>query len=134
MGYGNEEDTIVTKFIADDGVDVVINLDKLGLKKIVVQAKRYDKNNLVSIPTIKEFGGTMLGTPGVKEGIFITTSSFTAPALAATIAATLGNYNKSRIHMLSIFLYIKAYDLTVIKSWTRLQAAPIVAGELLSDA
>ena len=82
MGYGgNIKDAgRATKKSGDDGIDGVINEDKLGLGKIYLQAKRYAKDHLVGSPDIQNFIGA-LNLQGAKKGIFITTSSFSAPAL-----------------------------------------------------
>ena len=42
MGYGDSADNsnIVTKKSGDEGIDGIINQDKLGLDKIYIQAKR----------------------------------------------------------------------------------------------
>lgn len=46
MGYGNDEASgMVTGKSHDQGIDGIINEDKLGLDKIYIQAKRYAVNN-----------------------------------------------------------------------------------------
>lgn len=82
MGYGgNIKDAgKATKKSGDDGIDGVINEDKLGLGKIYLQAKRYAKDHQVGSPEIQAFTGA-LNLQGAKKGIFITTSSFSKPAL-----------------------------------------------------
>ena len=77
MGYGEGK---VTKQSHDNGIDVIINEDALGLKKILIQAKRYAPDNKVQAPAIDSFIGA-LDTAGVHSGIFITTTSFTDGAL-----------------------------------------------------
>jgi len=62
----------------DGGVDGVINEDKLGLDKIYLQAKRYG-NGTVGRPEVQAFVGALSGQ-GASKGVFITTSSFAAPA------------------------------------------------------
>ncbi len=79
MGYGNANNhsNIVTKKSGDEGIDGVINQDKLGLDKIYVQAKRWDGN--VGRPDLQKFVGALFAKKSNK-GIFITTSDFTKEA------------------------------------------------------
>jgi restriction system protein len=56
----------------------VISLDKLGLEKVYVQAKRWQ--NTVGRPEIQAFYGALAGQRA-KKGVFITTSAYTAQAL-----------------------------------------------------
>ena len=45
MGYGYDESAAkVTPYIKDDGIDGIIDQDRLGLDKIYIQAKRYKDN------------------------------------------------------------------------------------------
>lgn len=82
MGYGgNIKDAgKATKKSGDDGIDGVINEDKLGLGKIYLQAKRYSRDHQVGSPEIQAFTGA-LNLQGAKKGIFITTSSFSNRAI-----------------------------------------------------
>jgi restriction system protein len=75
MGYGGSrsEAAKVTKKSGDEGIDGIINEDRLGLDVIYVQAKRW-KNN-VGRPDIQSFVGALAGKQAQK-GVFITTSSF----------------------------------------------------------
>lgn len=79
MGYGdpNTNSNIVTKKSCDEGIDGVINQDRLGLDKIYVQAKRWNEN--VSRPEIQKFVGA-LSSKKSSKGIFITTSDFSKEA------------------------------------------------------
>jgi restriction system protein len=79
MGYGdpNNNFNIVTKKSGDEGIDGIINQDKLGLDKIYVQAKRWNEN--VSRPELQKFVGA-LSAKKSNKGIFITTSDFTKEA------------------------------------------------------
>lgn len=61
----------------DEGVDGIINEDRLGLDVIYLQAKRWTGN--VSRPEIQKFAGALQGKRA-KKGIFITTSDFTSEA------------------------------------------------------
>jgi restriction system protein len=79
MGYGGsrEEAAKVTKKSGDEGIDGVINEDRLGLDVIYVQAKRW--RNTVGRPDVQGFVGALAGRQAHK-GIFITTSNFSAEA------------------------------------------------------
>jgi restriction system protein len=61
----------------DDGIDGVINEDKLGLDVVHIQAKRWQ--NPVGRPDIQNFVGSLEGQKS-KKGVFITTSKFTTEA------------------------------------------------------
>jgi restriction system protein len=61
----------------DEGIDGIINEDRLGLDVIYLQAKRWEGN--VSRPEIQKFAGALQGKRA-KKGIFITTSDFSAEA------------------------------------------------------
>lgn len=80
MGYGGsrEEAGRATKKTGDEGIDGIINEDRLGLDSIYIQAKRW-KNTVVGRPEIQKFSGA-LDTPGASKGIFITTSTFSKEA------------------------------------------------------
>ena len=72
MGYGDLE---VTQQSNDGGIDAIVNEDKLGLNKILVQTKRYAKENKINELQIRNFLGA-LATEKVQKGIFVTTSFF----------------------------------------------------------
>lgn len=81
MGYGGsrkEAGHAVGKS-GDEGIDGVINEDRLGLDNIYIQAKHWAKNNTVGRPEIQKFIGALAGKQASK-GIFITTSSFSSEA------------------------------------------------------
>ncbi|WP_199535865.1 restriction endonuclease [Dyella psychrodurans] len=59
-------------------IDGVISLDKLGLEKVYVQAKRWQGS--LGRPDLQAFYGALAGQRA-KRGVFITTSSFTQQAL-----------------------------------------------------
>ena len=75
MGYGGsrKEAAAVTQKTGDEGIDGVINEDRLGLDVIYLQAKRWKAN--VGRPEIQNFVGALAGKKASK-GVFITTSSF----------------------------------------------------------
>ncbi len=83
MGYGGsrEEAAMVTKKSGDEGIDGIINEDRLGLDVIYVQAKRW--KGTVGRPDVQGFVGALAGKQAQK-GVFITTSSFTADAVQFT--------------------------------------------------
>lgn len=79
MGYGGtrkDAGKAVGKS-GDDGIDGIINEDRLGLDVIYLQAKRWE--NPVGRPEIQKFAGALQGQRA-KKGIFITTSIFTKEA------------------------------------------------------
>ena len=78
LGYGGHRDDLQqTGGTGDGGIDGIISLDKLGLEKIYVQAKRWQ--GTVGRPELQAFYGALAGQKA-KRGIFITTSSFTTQA------------------------------------------------------
>lgn len=87
MGYGGsrEEAAKITKKTGDEGIDGVINEDRLGLDVIYIQAKRWQAT--VGRREIQSFVGALAGQASQK-GVFITTSNFadTAVAYAKTIS------------------------------------------------
>jgi hypothetical protein len=62
----------------DGGIDGVISLDRLGLEKVYVQAKRWQSP--VGRPEVQGFYGALAGQRAGK-GVFITTSTFTPQAV-----------------------------------------------------
>jgi len=79
MGYGGSiaEAGRATRYTNDEGIDGVINEDKLGLDVIYIQAKRWE--GVVGRPELHKFVGALAGQ-GAKKGIFITTSYFSKEA------------------------------------------------------
>lgn len=79
LGYGtSRSDLQQIGGSGDGGVDGVISLDRLGLEKVYVQAKRWQ--GTVGRPEIQGFYGALAGQHANK-GVFITTSSFTPHAV-----------------------------------------------------
>lgn len=79
MGYGaSRADLLRVGGSGDGGIDGVISLDRLGLEKVYVQAKRWQSN--VGRPELQAFYGALAGQKA-KKGVFITTSGFTSQAL-----------------------------------------------------
>jgi restriction system protein len=80
MGYGYDASAgRVIGQAGDDGVDGVINLDRLGVDQVYVQAKRYAANNVIGSGALRDFYGA-LDMKDVTKGIFVTTSSFSSSA------------------------------------------------------
>ena len=79
MGYGGSENDSgeLTQKSADEGIDGIIKEDKLGLDKIYIQAKKWEKS--VGRPEIQKFVGALQGKRA-KKGVFITTSEFSKDA------------------------------------------------------
>jgi restriction system protein len=78
MGYGaSRADLQRVGGSGDGGIDGIISLDKLGLEKVYVQAKRWQQT--VGRPEVQAFYGALAGHRANK-GVFITTSGFTAQA------------------------------------------------------
>lgn len=77
-GYGSGSGEVIG-MSGDDGVDGVINLDRLGVDQVYIQAKRYGPQNTIGSGAIRDFYGA-LGMKDVTKGIFVTTSTFYAAA------------------------------------------------------
>jgi restriction system protein len=79
MGYGTSRtDLQRVGGTGDGGIDGIISLDRLGLEKVYVQAKRWQ--GTVGRPDVQAFYGALAGQRANK-GVFITTSSFTPQAI-----------------------------------------------------
>lgn len=79
MGYGTSRaDLQRVGGTGDGGIDGVISLDRLGLEKVYVQAKRWQDN--IGRPQLQGFYGALAGQKA-RKGVFITTSAFTAQAV-----------------------------------------------------
>ncbi len=80
MGYGGSRKDAGKALCrrGDEGIDGIINQDRLGLDCIYIQAKRWDAQ--VGRPEIQRFAGALIGKHA-KKGVFITTSSFSREAL-----------------------------------------------------
>jgi len=82
MGYGSSTDTTrlrVTKLTGDEGIDGIIDQDKLGLDAVYIQAKKYQAKTGVGRPALQAFAGSLEGQRASK-GVFFTTSFFTSEA------------------------------------------------------
>lgn len=81
MGYGGPQEGAghVTSMSGDEGVDGVINEDRLGLDTIYLQAKRWEAQ--VGRPVVQAFAGSLDGKHA-RKGVMITTSTFSPDARA----------------------------------------------------
>jgi restriction system protein len=78
LGYGtSRSDLQRVGGVGDGGIDGIISLDRLGLEKVYVQAKRWQ--NPVGRPEVQAFYGALAGNRAAK-GVLITTSSFSPQA------------------------------------------------------
>jgi restriction system protein len=78
MGYGTSRaDLEHVGGSGDGGIDGIISLDRLGLEKVFIQAKRW--SDRVGRPAVQGFYGALAGRRASK-GVFITTSYFSADA------------------------------------------------------
>lgn len=80
MGYGGTRSDAGKSIgrSGDEGIDGIINEDRLGLDIIYIQAKRWQAP--VSRPEIQKFVGALQGKRA-RRGVFITTSSYTEGAI-----------------------------------------------------
>ena len=108
MGYGKAVETTRTK---DEGLDGIIEGDRLGFEKIGLQAKRYT-DSPVSVKSINEFIGS-LNRKGLKKGVFITTSRFTSEALKASEEASIGGIKLSLIDGMKLAKLMIEYNVGV---------------------
>ena len=81
MGYGGSRNKAgkAIKRTNDEGIDGIINEDKLGLDMIYLQAKKWNKEFGIGRPEIQKFVGALHGQRA-KKGVFITTSHFSKNA------------------------------------------------------
>jgi restriction system protein len=81
MGYGGSITDAAKRVGAsgDEGVDGLINEDRLGLDVVYVQAKRWEAT--VGRPVIQAFAGSLEGHRA-RKGVVITTSDFSPDARA----------------------------------------------------
>lgn len=79
MGYGGSRRDAgrAVGRSGDDGIDGIINEDKLGLDVVYIQAKRWQ--SVVGRPVVQAFAGSLEGQRA-RKGVLITTSHFTPDA------------------------------------------------------
>jgi len=79
LGYGTgRADLLRVGRSGDGGIDGVISLDRLGLEKVYVQAKRWQGS--VGRPDVQAFYGALAGQRANRD-VFISTSTFTQQAI-----------------------------------------------------
>lgn len=80
MGYGGSRREAAKAIgkSGDEGIDGIINEDRLGLDVIYIQAKKWEAS--VGRPEIHKFAGALLGKHA-KKGVFISTSNFSKEAM-----------------------------------------------------
>ncbi|MGI4795680.1 MAG: restriction endonuclease [Janthinobacterium lividum] len=90
MGYGGSrlESGFQVGGSGDGGIDGVIYEDRLGLDRVLLQAKRYNDKATVSAETVQSFVGALASNHATK-GVLITTATFSKQAIAT--AAALGS-------------------------------------------
>ncbi len=88
MGYGGSRSDAARAVgrSGDEGIDGIIDEDRLGLDRIYIQAKRWS-DNPVGRSEIQKFVGALQGKRA-RKGIFITASKFTDQA--REYAASIG--------------------------------------------
>lgn len=81
MGYGGGDPSTaeVIGGPGDDGVDVVVRQDPLGLDRVYVQAKRYGRDRAIGPSTVHALAGS-LGIFKASKGLLVTTARFTSAA------------------------------------------------------
>ncbi len=81
MGYGGTRKDAGKAIGAsgDEGIDGIINEDRLGLDIVYIQAKKWQSTATVTRPEIQKFAGALQGQRA-RKGIFITTSTFSQGA------------------------------------------------------
>lgn len=81
MGYGGSQRDAAKAVgqSGDEGIDGIIDEDRLGLDNIYVQAKKWNRSTTIGRPEIQKFVGALQGKRS-KKGIFITTASFSNEA------------------------------------------------------
>jgi len=79
MGYGGSRKDAGEAIgqSGDEGIDGIINEDRLGLDVVYIQAKRWE--NTVGRPVVQAFAGSLEGQRA-RKGILITTSQFSQEA------------------------------------------------------
>ena len=79
MGFRTE----MTEVTGDGGIDIVATLDRpLIGGRYLIQCKRFAPDKLVGAATVRDFYGALTADRCAVKGVLITTSGFTAQALA----------------------------------------------------
>ena len=105
MGYGGSRRDAARAVGGggDEGIDGIIDEDRLGLDTIYIQAKRWKESSTVGRPEIQKFVGALQGQRA-KKGIFITTTKFSdeAKSYAANIDISVVLIDGKRLASLMI--------------------------------
>ena len=74
----------------DGGIDGIISLDRLGLERVYIQAKRWARDRAVGPKEIREFHGALAERKATK-GLYLTTARFTRDpeAYARNVSSSL---------------------------------------------
>ena len=112
MGYGRQlrDAGRTTQLSRDGGIDGEIREDVLGLGRISIQAKRYQRDQSIGRPDVQAFAGALQGNRSTK-GVFITTSKFTRDAI--DYARSLANVTIVLIDGMQLAAYMYQYGLGV---------------------
>ena len=112
MGYGRQlrDAGRTTQLSRDGGIDGEIREDVLGLGRISIQAKRYQRDQSIGRPEVQAFAGALQGNRSTK-GVFITTSKFTRDAI--DYARSLANVTIVLIDGMQLAEYMYQYGLGV---------------------
>ena len=81
MGYGGSQRNVAKAVgqSGDEGIDGIIDEDRLGLDTIYIQAKKWKTETTVGRPEIQKFVGALQGKRA-RKGIFIATTKFSNDA------------------------------------------------------
>lgn len=82
MGYGGTQEDAARAVgrSGDDGIDGIIDEDRLGLDSVYIQAKRYQRDAKIGAHHVRDFIGALQGARANK-GVFLTTADFTKDAV-----------------------------------------------------
>lgn len=82
MGYGGTKRELAQAVgkSGDEGIDGIIQQDKLGLDNIYLQAKKWQAESTIGRPEIQKFVGALHGKHA-RRGVFLTTAKFSREAL-----------------------------------------------------
>ncbi|MGM0852604.1 MAG: restriction endonuclease [Bacillota bacterium] len=89
LGYQAE----LTPLTGDGGKDIILRKNNT---LAIVECKRYNENNKVSRPDIQKFHSALIDT-NANEGLFVTTSYFTEPAMKYTVDKPIKLININRL-------------------------------------
>lgn len=105
MGYGGTQRDAARAVggSGDEGIDGIIDEDRLGLESIYIQAKRWQSGSKIGRPQIQAFVGALTGY-NARKGVFITTADFTSDArnYASGISTKVVLINGTRLANLMI--------------------------------